>query len=281
MAVLYAIDHPEATAEELSEFVRGPDFPTGAYIVGNKGIKDALLTGKGSIRMRSVTDVVEMPRKRLAIVVSEIPYQVSRDRIMKKVADAVRDKRITGISDLRDESDRDGTRLVVELKKDANPQVILNQLFKHTQLEESFSVNAVALVDGVPKTLNLAELVHHYVAHQLEVIERRSRFRLERARDRSPHRRGASHRSRQHRRGRQDHPGLGGRGRGEGDAARALRPLGDPGQPHPRYAASAAHRARDREASRRVRRAAGDDRALGGDPRFRRAAEEGRRRRAE
>ena len=184
-AVLYAIDHPEATAEELSEFVRGPDFPTGAYIVGNKGIKDALLTGKGSIRMRSVTDVVEMPRKRLAIVVSEIPYQVSRDRIMKKVADAVRDKRITGISDLRDESDRDGTRLVVELKKDANPQVILNQLFKHTQLEESFSVNAVALVDGVPKTLNLAELVHHYVAHQLEVIERRSRFRLERARDRS------------------------------------------------------------------------------------------------
>jgi len=180
-AVLYALDHSEATVEDLMQFVQGPDFPTGAYIVGNKGIKDALLTGRGSIRMRSVTDIVEARKNRMAIIVSEIPYQVSRDRVMEKIADLVRSKTIIGIADLRDESDRQGTRLVVELKKDANPQVILNLLLKHTQLEDTFSVNNVALVDGVPRTLNLAQLVHYYVEHQLEVIERRSQFRLNKA----------------------------------------------------------------------------------------------------
>jgi DNA gyrase subunit A len=180
-AVLYALDHSEATVEDLMQFVQGPDFPTGAYIVGNKGVKDALLTGRGSIRMRSVTDIVEARKNRMAIIVSEIPYQVSRDRVMEKIADLVRSKTIIGIADLRDESDRQGTRLVVELKKDANPQVILNLLLKHTQLEDTFSVNNVALVDGVPRTLNLAQLVHYYVEHQLEVIERRSQFRLNKA----------------------------------------------------------------------------------------------------
>ena len=180
-AVIYALDHPDATVEDLMAFVKGPDFPTGAYIVGNKGVADALVAGKGSIRMRSVTDIVEIRKKRMAIIVSEIPYQVSRDRIMEKIADLVRAKTIVGIADLRDESDRNGTRLVIELKRDANPQVILNQLFKLTQLEDNFSVNNVALVDGVPRTLNLAQLVHHYIDHQLEVIERRARFRLEKA----------------------------------------------------------------------------------------------------
>lgn len=184
-AVLYAIDHPAATAEDLAEFVKGPDFPTGAYIVGSKGVREALLTGRGSIKMRAVTDIVEMPRKRLAIVVSEIPYQVSRDRIMSRIADVVRTKVITGIADLRDESDRDGTRLVIELKRDANPQVVLNQLFKRTQLEENFAVNSVALVDGAPRVLNLGEIIHYFVAHQLEVIERRTRFRLNKAQDRT------------------------------------------------------------------------------------------------
>ncbi|MCH7845800.1 MAG: DNA gyrase subunit A [Acidobacteria bacterium] len=177
-AILYALDHSDATVDDLAEFVKGPDFPTGAYIVGVNGIKDALATGRGSVKMRAVTDVVETKRNRTAIVATEIPYQVSRDRIMEKTAELVRKKTITGISDLRDESDRDGTRLVFELKKDANPQVVLNQLFKGTQLEENFSVNQVALVDSVPRTLNLSELVHYYVDHQLEVIERRSRFRL-------------------------------------------------------------------------------------------------------
>lgn len=180
-AVLYALDHPEATVEDFMEFVKGPDFPTGAYIVGNKGVNDALMTGRGSIRMRAVTDVQEIRKNRTAIIVTEIPYQASRDRIMEKIADAVRNKTIVGIADLRDESDRNGTRLVIELKKDANPQVVRNLVFKHSQLEDTFSINNVALVDGVPRTLNLAQLIHHYVDHQLEVIERRSQFRLDKA----------------------------------------------------------------------------------------------------
>jgi DNA gyrase subunit A len=180
-AVLHGLDHPEATVSDISEFIKGPDFPTGAYIVGMNGVNQALATGRGSVKMRAVTDIVETNRGRMAIVVTEIPYQVSRDRIMAKTAELVRKKILTGIADLRDESDREGTRLVIELRKDANPQVMLNQLFKHTQLEENFSVNQIALVDGVPRTLNVAEMVHYYIAHQLEVIERRSRFRLAKA----------------------------------------------------------------------------------------------------
>jgi DNA gyrase subunit A len=180
-AVLHGLDHPEATVGDISEFVKGPDFPTGAYIVGVSGVNQALATGRGSVKMRAVTDIVETNRGRMAIIATEIPYQVSRDRIMAKTAELVRKKVLVGIADLRDESDREGTRLVIELRKDANPQVILNQLFKHTQLEENFSVNQIALVDGVPRTLNIAEMVHYYIAHQLEVIERRSRFRLAKA----------------------------------------------------------------------------------------------------
>lgn len=180
-AVLYALDHRDATVADLMKFVKGPDFPTGAYIVGTKGVNDALMTGRGSIKMRAVTDVVEIRKGRTAIVVTEIPYQMSRDRIMEKIATLVRTKVIVGIADLRDESDRHGTRLVIELKRDANPKVVLNLLMKHSQLEDTFAVNNVALVDGAPRTLNLAQLVHHYVAHQLEVVERRSRFRLAKA----------------------------------------------------------------------------------------------------
>jgi len=184
-AVLYALDHPDASVDDLSEFVKGPDFPTGAYIVGTKGIDQAMRTGRGSIRMRAVTDVVETKKGRLAIIVTEIPYQVSRDRIMERIAELVRAKTVAGIADLRDESDRHGTRLVIELKKDANPQIVLNQLFKHTQLEENFAVNQVALVDGVPRVLDLAQMVRAYIDHQLEVIERRSRFRLAKAKARA------------------------------------------------------------------------------------------------
>ncbi|GMQ93353.1 MAG: DNA gyrase subunit A [Acidimicrobiia bacterium] len=184
-AVLFALDHSDATAADLMEFVKGPDFPTGAFIVGNKGIRDALMTGRGSIKMRAVTDVLEIRKGRTAIVVSEIPYQVSRDRITAKIAEIVNSKKVTGIADVRDETDRLGTRIVIELKRDGNPQVVLNQLFKHTRLEDNFAVNNVALVDGVPRTLNLAQLVHHYIDHQLEVIERRSRFRLGKARERA------------------------------------------------------------------------------------------------
>ncbi len=180
-AALHKIAEPEATAQDLLQYVKGPDFPTGAYIVRNPGIREALVTGRGSVKMRAVTDIVETRRKRLAIIVSEIPYQVSIDRVMTKIADLVKDKTIQGIADLRNETNKDGIRMVIELKKDANPQVVLNLLYKHTQLEDSFGVNAVALVDGVPRTLNIAEMVGYYIDHQLEVIERRSVYRLKRA----------------------------------------------------------------------------------------------------
>ena len=180
-AALHVIDHPDATAEDLLEFVKGPDFPSGAYILGNRGVRDALLTGRGSVKMRAVAEVEEVRKGRTAIVVTEIPYQVSRDRIMERIADQVREKKMTGIAELRDESDRSGTRLVIELKRDAVPQVVLNQLYKNTQLQETFGVNMLALVDGVPRTLSVRELIVHYLDHQMEVIERRTRFRLSKA----------------------------------------------------------------------------------------------------
>ncbi len=184
-ACLYTLENQDATAEDLLDFVKAPDFPTGAYIVGAKGARDALLTGRGSVKMRAVTDVVELRKNRFGIIVSEIPYQVSIDRIMTKIAELVNNKTITGISDIRNETNREGVRIVIELKRDANPQVVLNQLFKGTQLEDNFSVNSIALVDGVPRTLNIAEMIKYYLAHQIEVIVRRSEHRLKVAQDRA------------------------------------------------------------------------------------------------
>ena len=179
--VMFGIDNPDAPVEDYLQFVKGPDFPTGAYIVGTRGSKDALLTGRGSIKIRAVTDVQEV-RGRTCIVVTELPYQVSASRVLERIATLVNDKALNGISDLRDESSsRVGTRIVIQLKRDAVPQVVLNQLFKMTQLQDSFGVNNVALVDGIPRTLNVAELIGYYIDHQMEVIERRTRFRLEKA----------------------------------------------------------------------------------------------------
>ncbi len=179
--VMFGIDNPDAPVEDYLQFVKGPDFPTGAYIVGTRGSKDALLTGRGSIKIRAVTDVQEV-RGRTCIVVTELPYQVSASRVLERIAGLVNDKALNGISDLRDESSsRVGTRIVIQLKRDAVPQVVLNQLFKMTQLQDSFGVNNVALVDGIPRTLNVAELIGYYIDHQMEVIERRTRFRLEKA----------------------------------------------------------------------------------------------------
>jgi len=180
-ATLHVLENPDATAEDMLQFVKGPDFPTAGFILGNKGVRDALLTGRGSVKMRAVCDVEEIRKGRTAIIVTEIPYQVSRDRIMEKIALVVREKKITGISDLRDESDRNGMRMVIELKRDAVPQVVLNQLYKLTQLQDTFGVNMVALVDGVPRTLNVAQMIGHYIDHQMEVIERRTQFRLGKA----------------------------------------------------------------------------------------------------
>ncbi len=189
-AVQWLLDNPEADAEALLaavvERVPGPDFPTGALIVGRDGISDAYRTGRGSIRMRAVVTVEEDAKGRTILVVTELPYQVNPENLAMKIADLVNDGRIGGIADVRDEgSARTGQRLVVVLKRDAVAKVVLNNLYKHTQLQDTFGANMLAIVDGVPRTLRLDEMVRHYVAHQVDVIVRRTRFRLRKAEERA------------------------------------------------------------------------------------------------
>ena len=185
-ACLHVIDNPDASVEELMEFVKGPDFPTGGYLVGTAGIRDALRTGRGPVKIRGVCDVQEIRKGRTAIIATEIPYQVSMERIIAKIKELVDAHRLDGIAEVRNESsDRAGTRLVIELKNTAVPQVVLNQLYKNTPLQESFGYNVVALVDGVPRTLDLAHLIGYYLDHQMEVVERRTRFRLTEAQARA------------------------------------------------------------------------------------------------
>ncbi|MGH8923908.1 MAG: DNA gyrase subunit A [Acidimicrobiia bacterium] len=181
-ACLHQIDNPDADSEELMRFVKGPDFPTGGYLVGGTGIREYLASGRGSVRMRAMAEPQEIRKGRTALIVTQMPYQVSIERVMEKIRILVDEKKMSGVADVRNESDnRRGIRLVIELKKDAIPQVVLNQLYKNTPLQESFGVNMVALVDGIPRTLNLAGLVGYYLDHQMEVIERRTRHRLEEA----------------------------------------------------------------------------------------------------
>ena len=184
-AVKFTLKTKEPKPRDYLKIIKGPDFPTGGLIVKTPTIKDAILKGRGSIKLRAVADVEELGKGRSAIVVKELPYQASIDRIMEKIASLVQDKKLAGVSDLRNESsDRNGTRLVIELKRDAVPQVVLNQLFKQTQLQDSFSVNSVALVDGVPKVLSVPELIGYYIKHQIDVIQRRTKHRLDKAKDR-------------------------------------------------------------------------------------------------
>jgi len=183
-ATLHLIDHPDATIEDLMEFVKGPDFPTGGQILGRAGILDAYRTGRGSVRMRAKAEIVEGPRNQ-QIVVTELPYQTSFGSIETKAAELVNSKVIEGIRDIRNESARGENRLVFELKRDAPALVILNNLYKHTPMQTSFGVNMVALVDGVPRTLSLRDALVHYVEHQREVIRRRSEERLDKAQRRA------------------------------------------------------------------------------------------------
>ncbi len=184
-ATVHLIDNPEATVEDLMQFVQGPDFPTGATILGRAGIVEYLSTGRGSVRMRAVADITEDARGGQRIVVTEVPYQTSVEVIGTKIAELVNERRIEGIRDVRNESAGDTTRLVVELKRDANAQVVLNQLYKHTPMQTNFAANVLALVDGVPRVLNLRAALAVYVAHQIEVVTRRSEYRLAKARDRA------------------------------------------------------------------------------------------------
>ncbi|HAN09090.1 MAG TPA: DNA gyrase subunit A [Clostridiales bacterium] len=175
-------NNSETDIEELMEIVTGPDFPTGATILGTKGIKDAYRTGRGSIVIRSVCDIEESKNGKQRIIVSEIPYQVNKANLIEKIADLVKDKRIEGISDLRDESDRENkVRIVIELKRDANANIVLNTLYKHTQLQESFGVNSLALVNYEPKVLNLKQMLEYYLEHQKDVETRRIKFDLAKA----------------------------------------------------------------------------------------------------
>jgi DNA gyrase subunit A len=182
-ATVHLLDHPEATPDDLMQFVKGPDFPTGGLILGRAGIMDAYRTGRGSIKMRARATVEEAGRRgdRFQIVVTELPYQVSPNAVLGRITDLVNAGDLEGVADANDSSAGMDTRLVIELKRDANPNVVLNNLFKLTQLQTSFPVNTVALVDGVPRTLNLAQILRAYLDHQIEVITRRSEHRLERA----------------------------------------------------------------------------------------------------
>ncbi len=179
------IDNPDATLDEIMEHIHGPDFPTGGIIMGRAGIRAAYSTGRGKITLRARADIEEMKNGRFRIVVSEIPYMVNKARLIEHIAELVKDKRIEGISDLRDESDRDGMRIVVELKRDANAQVILNQLYTYSQMQETVGVIMLALVDDVPKVLGLKEMLTDYIAFQRSVIIRRTEFDLKKARDRA------------------------------------------------------------------------------------------------
>ncbi len=178
------LDNPEMDIEELMEYIPAPDYPTGGVLMGRAGIKQAYRTGKGGFVLRAKTDIEEMDNGREKIVVTEIPYQVNKEELIKAIASMVNDKRVEGISNIRDESDRHGMRIVIELKKDANAQVVLNTLYKHTNLQVKDGIILLALVDGEPKVLSLKEILEHYIAHQESVILRRTKFDLARAEER-------------------------------------------------------------------------------------------------
>jgi DNA gyrase subunit A len=183
--VVHFIDHPDAKPKDLMRFIKGPDFPTGAIVMGRDGIRDAYETGRGSIKVRAVCSIEESSRGTQQIVVTELPYQVNKARLAEKIAELAKAGRLKDVVNISDHSSgRAGMRLVISLRRGANPQVVLNQLYKHTQLQDSFGVINLALVDGVPRTLNLAELVGHYVDHQVDVVTRRTRWQLRKAEER-------------------------------------------------------------------------------------------------
>ena len=175
------IANPEMTVDDLMEHIPGPDFPTGAKILGQGGIREAYTTGRGSIVMRAVIEVEERPRDRKALIVTEIPYQVNKSRLLEKIADSIKERRIEGITDLRDESDRKGMRIVMELSQGTLPEVVTNQLYKHSELQTTFGANMVALVNNLPKVLDLRSILFEFIAHRREVVTRRSRFLLDKA----------------------------------------------------------------------------------------------------
>ena len=183
--VIMLIDNPDAKVEDLMTVIKGPDFPTAGIIVGKEGIRSAYTTGRGSIRIRAAAQIESLSGGRNRIIVSEIPYQVNKSRLIEHIAELVRDKKIDGITDLRDESDREGIRIVIDVRRDANPNVILNQLYRHTQMQTTFGVIMLVIVNGEPKLLDLKSVISHYIEYQKEIVVRRTRFDLNKAEGRA------------------------------------------------------------------------------------------------
>ncbi len=184
--VIMMIDNPNVSSKELMLEIKGPDFPTGGLIMGREGIKSAYKTGRGRIKVRAKTEIVPIGSSgKHQIIITEIPYQVNKSRLIEKIAELVKDKKIEGISDMRDESDRRGMRIVIEIKRDANPKVLLNRLYKQTQMQTTFGVIMLTLVDGEPKILNLRQMIYYYLEHQKDVVTRRTKHDLNRAEDRA------------------------------------------------------------------------------------------------
>lgn len=178
-------ENRETTIDEVMDIIKGPDFPTGAEVLGKAGIDEAYRTGRGKIRVRAVSNIETMPNGKSRIIVTEIPYLVNKARLIEKIAELVKEKRVDGITDLRDESDRSGMRIVIELRRDVNANVVLNQLLKHTQLQDTFGVIMLALVNNQPKVLNLLEMLNYYLDHQKDVVTRRTRYDLNKAEERA------------------------------------------------------------------------------------------------
>src|SRR5450755_2754687 len=183
-ACITLVNNPHATLDDMLQFVQGPDFPTGGFISGRSGIAEAYRTGRGRFMMRAKAAIEHVTKDKDAIIVTEIPYQVNKSRLIERIADLVNDKVIDEISDIRDESDRDGMRIVIELKRGCEPQIVLNQLFKHTSMQESFSMIFLAVVNGQPKEMGLVQAVRHFIDHRIDVVRRRTAFLLQKARDR-------------------------------------------------------------------------------------------------
>lgn len=184
-AVKVLIDNPQTDVRELMQYIKGPDFPTGASIYGIDGIHSAYLTGKGKVLVRAKVDIETHKNGRESIIINEIPYQVNKLNLINKIVELIKEKKVEGISDFRDESDRDGMRIVIDLKKDVNPQVVLNILYKHSQMQTTFSINLLALVDGRPIVLNLKEIIQHFIDHRVEVVVRRTKYDLDEAEKRA------------------------------------------------------------------------------------------------
>ena len=180
-ATVHLIDNEECSVDDLMQFIKGPDFPTSAIIMGKENIVDAYRTGRGKVKVRARAVIEELPKGKQQIVVTEIPYQVNKAKLVERIAELVKDKKIEGISDLRDESNRNGMRIVIELKRDVNANIVLNNLYKHSQMEDTFSIIMLALVNGQPKVLNLKQILYHYVQHQKDVVTRRTKFELNKA----------------------------------------------------------------------------------------------------